>query len=218
MCQVSFSEPFLLSRVRETKVAVDRIVARTAGGVRGFAAARASRLSRRLRRGAAPRRSRRPASSACGRFPCRPARRGSAAPLLGRRARRHSPRSCSRTGRSPAGPSPPSACRGSGRPSASFMRSASGMVWSCQGASSSSSLAPPIWTPGISAARLLRRQRRGVAVEQAGEEAVQPDALLGGERRVLRHDGSRAAGACGEFIGATLREQCPSAPRSRGGA
>ncbi len=38
--------------------------------------------------------------------------------------------------------------------------------------------------------RFLLRQRGGVAVEQPCEESIQPDALLGGERRALRNDGS----------------------------
>ena len=67
------------------------------------------RLSRRGRpRTAAPCPSPRRASSACGRFPCRPARIGSAALPFWRRSRRNSRCSYSRTGRNPAAPSPPS--------------------------------------------------------------------------------------------------------------
>ncbi len=108
MCQVSFSEPGLLSRVRETKVAstgLSRERPASPAGVAGAgcSAGRARRRSRQARR-----RSPRAAPSACGRFPCRPARTDSAAPPSCRTARRRSPRSCSRTGRNPAGPSPPS--------------------------------------------------------------------------------------------------------------
>ena len=142
-----------------------RIVARAAGRACGLAP-----LERLGRPSALPRpapcRSRHGATSASGRFPCRPARKGSAAPRSSRTARRRSPCSRSRTGRSPAGPSPPS-CGGSGRPSASFMRSASGMVWSCQGAPSSSSPAAADLHAGHQRGRFLRRQRGGVAVEQA---------------------------------------------------
>ncbi len=98
-------------------------------------------------------------------------------------ARWSSPRSCSRTGRNPAAPSPPSCAA-----AAACLRRAScarriGMVWSCHGASPSSA------SPSGRCARrrhqrgaLLGRERgdaRAVERDEAGEEAVQPGALLG---------------------------------------
>ena len=83
--------------------------------------------------------------------------------------------------------------RRSGRPSASFMRSASGMVWSCHGA-----LVVVIAgafgsreQPGNSAAASLGDSGGDAAVlerDQPGEEAVEPGALLGRERRGLRNE------------------------------
>ena len=64
--------------------------------------------------------------------------------------------------------------------------------------------------------RILRRQRRDVAVQQAGEKAVEPDALLGGERRVLRHDRCKRR-AQRRVHAPALREQLPAAPRRRAG-
>ena len=218
MCQVSFAEPCLLSSVRETKVA--------STGLSRERPAR-PRLGRRCRRrrralaaagaGAAP-------ISACSVFSMRAVSlppgtqrfsRSSflvndrvgivlavvaalAAVLLAHR-RHHA------------------AAAAAGPRRASCARRAA-CVWSCQGASSSV----------IGRRRRSGRRASAPALccgdsavaspsSSAGEEAVQPDALLGGERRVLRHDGSERR-AHRRVHAAASREHRLSAPRSRGGA
>ena len=73
--------------------------------------------------------------------------------------------------------------RGSGLPSASCMRSSIGMAASCQGAPSSSPPAPWRRRPAC-APSSARGAGLGVERQQAGEEAVEPGALLDRERRV----------------------------------
>ena len=206
MCQVSFAEPGLLSRVRETKVASPDCRASVPGAPCGLGDERSGRLAG-LPRPPGPSRFRHERLQHPGGFLA--ARNAQVQPLFVLREQRVGvfACSCSRTGRSPAGPSPPSCGGRSGRPSASFMRSASGMVWSCHGAPSSSS-PPDDLHAGHQRGRILRRQRGRVAVQQPGEEPVEPDALLGGERRVLRHDrrerrAQRRVHACG--ISANMR-------------
>ena len=63
---------------------------------------------------------------------------------------------------------------------------------------------------------LLRRQRGGVAIQKAGEESVQPDALLGGERRALRHDGGKGR-THRRVHGAASDEHLRQRGESRGG-
>ena len=76
--------------------------------------------------------------------------------------------------------------RRSGRPSASFMRSAIGMVWSCHGASPSS---PSPAGPCSTAAPCSADSGVGaIGRQQPGKEAVQPGALRFGERRAGGND------------------------------
>ena len=193
MCQVSFSEPGLFRRRRERNVAMAGLSReRPSGEEAGAGAAGCKERCRRLGNGAVEL-GVQLLEHAGSFFAARHAKVQPLSRIL-RTARSHSPCSYSRTGRNPAAPSPPSCRRGSGRPSASFMRSAIGMAGSCQGAPSSSSVtgAPPARGGAVDQSG---QQLSGVGIgewrdaflqaEQSGEKAVEPGALLRRERRRL---------------------------------
>ena len=99
------------------------------------------------------------------------------------------------------------------------MRSASGSVWSCHGASPSSPSPNSFVGARHQRGALLGRQRgdaRAVERDQAGEEAVEPGALL--VARTARSRGRARGSAAATFwlIRPPPRRTSPSARRSRG--
>ena len=224
MCQVSFSEPGLLRRLRDEKDRVGRIIARAAtdrgagaagaaetsaaGVVGGSAvAANCELLVERLEHAGG--------FLAAGHAEIQPLF------LLARTARRNSPDNCIRIVRSPAAPSPPS-CGGAGGglPPAS-----------CAPRAAASGRAMELHRRRRRRAglrgRCRRHQRRSLRRRQlldadafdryeAGEEPIEPGALLGGERCLLGDElrGSADAVPCS----CDGRASSPSAPRSHGGA
>ena len=166
-CQVSFSEPGLLSRVRETTVAVDRIVARAARRrlrpqPRSSRARRAAR-GRARRAGAAPISSIQLLEHARGVLA---ARHAEVQPLLLLEDDRRGVflAACSRTGRNPAAPSPPSC----GAAAAGLRRASCGRrsAWrdrATASPSSASAMRPrrrAASSAGHQRGRFFRRQRR----------------------------------------------------------
>ena len=164
MCQVSFSEPSLLRRWRERKVA-------TAGLSRERPVAGADRRRGWLQR----RRSRRRKCCAvdlgiellehAGRFFA--SRHAKVQPLLRLcgLARSHSLCNCSRTGRNPAAPSPPSSAAATAGRRRASCAPASGMAGSCHGSAIVSAV---IYLLGVPQERPRRRSSPAKSVPASG--------------------------------------------------